>query len=82
MFRCLGCVAQRWIKRAGKGVRDVVQVCKKDHIEQPSLTGTGNMFVELGATPIVAGRNCLRMTPHTQTVKAGTMCQKLRKMHL
>ena len=77
----LGGVADRRRQRAGKGVGDVVEVGEEDHVELAALADPGDVLVELGLGPVVAGRRGARMPPHGDAVIGRTVHQELRQVH-
>ena len=77
----LGGVADGRRQRAGKGVGDVVEVGEEHHVELAALADPGDVLVELGPGPVVAGRRGARMPPHRDAVVGRAVHQELRQVH-
>ena len=68
-------------QRARKGVGDVVEVGEEHHVELAALANPGDVLVELGLRPVIAGRRGARMPPHRDAVVGRAVHQELRQVH-
>ena len=82
VLRGLHRVAQRRLHRCPVGVGDVVEVGEEDHVETAALAQAGDVLIELGAVPGIAGMIRQRMPPHGEAMVGGPMHQELGEVDL
>ena len=75
-------IAQRRLQRGPVRVGDVVEVGEEDHVEAAALAEPGDVLIELGAVPAIAGSIGQWMPPHGQTVIGGPVHQELGEVDL